>query len=127
VSIFSSLGMLLGGSWASGINLYLTIAVLGIADRVGIINLPGGLEVLAHPLVIVVAVLLFLVEFFADKVPYVDSAWDSFHTVIRPVGAGILAYMGTSGSDHGVQLPWRFFAGLLPWTRILPKPPLEWP
>jgi len=62
----SNAGMLLGGSWASGINLYLTMAVLGIADRLGIINLPGSLDILSNPIVIAVALLLYFIEFFAD-------------------------------------------------------------
>lgn len=98
MELLQNLGILLGGSWASGINLYLTVAGLGIADRLGLINLPGGLDVLAHPLVILIAVLLFVVEFFADKIPYVDSAWDSVHTIIRPAGAALLTYMALPDS-----------------------------
>ncbi|MFC1570625.1 DUF4126 domain-containing protein [Candidatus Omnitrophota bacterium] len=99
-AILQNLGILLGGSWASGINLYLTVAGLGIAGRLGLINLPGGLEVISHPLVILAAVLLFVVEFFADKIPYVDSAWDSVHTVIRPLGAAALTYMALPPSTN---------------------------
>lgn len=103
-NLIASIGTLLGGAWASGINLYLTIAVLGIADRLGLIRLPGSLDVLAHPLIITVAVLLFLLEFFADKIPYIDSVWDSFHTFIRPAGAALLAFLATSGTSEAVQL-----------------------
>jgi len=92
----NALGLLLGGSWASGINLYLTVAGLGIAGKAGLIDLPGKLDVLSHPLVITVAVLLFLIEFFADKIPYVDSARDTVHTFIRPVGAAFMVYAGTA-------------------------------
>lgn len=94
-----SLGFLLGSSWASGINLYLTVASLGIAKRMEWIELPGQLEVLSHPLVIGVAVVMYLIEFCADKVPYVDSAWDAVHTFIRPVGAILLGYMAFAGTD----------------------------
>jgi hypothetical protein len=100
----SQIGALLGGSWASGVDLYLTMAVLGIADRAGLLELPGTLDILSHPLVIVTALLIFLVEFFADKVPYVDNMWDSVHTFIRPAGGAVMAYMATSGTAPSVQV-----------------------
>jgi len=103
VGILATIGTFLGGAWASGINLYLTVATLGIANKAGFISLPESLQVLSDPLVITVAVILFLIEFFADKIPYVDSAWDSMHTIIRPVGAALLAFMGTENTDIAVQ------------------------
>jgi hypothetical protein len=106
------LGLILGGSWTSGINLYLTIAGLGIADRAGWVELPGKLDVLSHPLVILVALLLFAVEFFADKIPYVDSAWDSAHTFIRPAGAALLTFMALSDLDsNAIQLSGALLGG----------------
>lgn len=85
--------------WASGINLYLAVALAGICGRMGVLPLPGELDVLKHPLIIVVAVLLYAVEFVADKVPFVDSFWDSFHTIIRPGAAGLMGVM--AGADLG--------------------------
>ena len=108
-----TLGVILGGSWASGINLYLTFAGLGIAGRLGWINLPGSLDIVTHSLVIFIAVILFLVEFFADKVPYVDSIWDSFHTVIRPVGGGVLAYLAMSNTDPAIQFSAALICGAI--------------
>ncbi|NQT32729.1 MAG: DUF4126 domain-containing protein [Candidatus Omnitrophica bacterium] len=104
MQLISNLGMLLGGAWASGVNLYLTISVLGIADKLGWITLPGRLDVISHPAVIAVALLLTAIEFFADKIPLVDSVWDSFHTFIRPVGGGALAFLATSNLDPAFQL-----------------------
>lgn len=89
--------VLLLAGWSSGISVYLTVALLGICGRMGWIVLPGGMETLSHPLVIVLAGAVFAIEFLADKVPYVDSAWDSVHTFIRPLGAagiGALAGVG---------------------------------
>jgi hypothetical protein len=83
--------------WCSGISVYLTVALLGICGRFGWLELPGGMEALSHPLVIALALAVFAVEFLADKVPYIDSAWDSVHTFIRPLGAagiGVLAGVG---------------------------------
>jgi len=86
------LGLALGTAWTSGINLYATVAALGIAQAAGLVDLPPGLQVLANPAVIVVAVAMYFVEFFADKVPYVDSGWDALHTFIRiPAGALLAA------------------------------------
>ena len=106
-----SLGLLMGSSWASGVNLYLTTAGLGIAHRMGWVELPGSMESLANPLVIGVALLFFAIEFFADKVPFVDSAWDSVHTFIRPAGAMALGYMAMSNMGPAAQYPVALLTG----------------
>jgi hypothetical protein len=85
------LGVALGTSWTAGINLYATVAALGLAHRLQMLVLPPGLEVLADPLVITIAVVLYVVEFFADKVPVVDSGWDAIHTFIRVPAGAVLA------------------------------------
>lgn len=100
----NQLALLLGGSWGAGINLYLTVAGLGLAHRFDLILLPGKMEVIANPLVIGVAILIYAVEFFADKVPLVDSTWDSFHTFIRPAGAIILGYLALSDANPAWQV-----------------------
>ena len=78
-------------SLSSGINLYLTVLALGIADRAEVVTLPPGLDIAGSVPVLAVAGLMTLVEFFADKIPYVDSAWDAAHTFIRPLGAVVIA------------------------------------
>src|SRR5262249_61080591 len=85
------LGRAMGAAWTSGINLYATVAALGIAQAAGLVQLPPGLDVLANPAVIAVAVVMYFVEFFADKVPYVDSGWDAVHTFIRVPAGALLA------------------------------------
>lgn len=109
------LSLAFGSSWSSGINLYLTVSILGLCDRLNYIELPAGLDVLSHPLVIAVAVILFCVEFFADKAPYVDSAWDSVHTLIRPVGGLIIAVLAFQDAGPHIQVA----AGLLGGTLAL--------
>jgi len=99
-----TIGLLLGSSWGSGVNLYLTTAGLGIAHRMEWITLPGNMDTLAHPLVIAVAVGLYMIEFVADKIPYVDSAWDSVHTFIRPLGAVSLGLMAMGDVDPAVKI-----------------------
>jgi Domain of unknown function (DUF4126) len=79
-------------AWASGLRLYLVVFALGLAARYEIITLPPGLEVLSHTYVITAAGILLAVEFLADKVPGVDTAWDAIHTFIRiPAGAFLAA------------------------------------
>ena len=90
--LVTSLALVLGVGWASGINLYAAVAVLGFAGASGNIELPAELQTIQDPLVIGVACLMYVVEFFADKIPGVDSAWDTLHTFIRiPAGALLAA------------------------------------
>ena len=107
----SNIGLLLGSSWATGVNMYLTIAGLGIADRVGFVDLPGNMDAISHPLVIGAAILMFAVEFFADKIPVVDSAWDSIHTFIRPVGGAMMGYMAMANMGPIAQIPVALLTG----------------
>jgi hypothetical protein len=93
---------LLGLPIASGVNLYATILVLGLAQRFGWLQgLPEELAILANPIVLGLAGLLYLIEFFADKIPYLDTLWDGLHTFIRPVGAAYLALQ--SAADYGPE------------------------
>lgn len=90
--ISQTLALTMGVAWASGINLYATLLTLGILGTTGDIVLPPGLEVLTNPLVIGAAGLMYAVEFFADKMPGVDTGWDVIHTFIRiPAGAVLAA------------------------------------
>lgn len=109
MSPLETLGFALGTSFASGLNVYATVAAAGLFQRFGIIQLPDSLQVLANPFVLGVAITLFLIEFVADKIPYVDTAWDAIHTFIRPPAAAVIAY-----SAFG-QVPeeWKVGAALL--------------
>ncbi|HET6199288.1 MAG: DUF4126 domain-containing protein [Candidatus Acidiferrales bacterium] len=103
------LGFVFGTAFASGLNIYATIAVAGLLERFGGVHLPGSLAILGNPLVITAALLLYFVEFTADKIPYVDHAWDVLHTFIRPFAAAVLAY----GATAAVPQEWRLLAALL--------------
>ena len=111
MSPLETLGFALGTSFASGLNLYATVAAAGLFQRFGIVTLPEPLQVLANPVVLGVALTLFLVEFIADKIPYVDSAWDALHTFIRPPAAALLSYSAFAGG--GVSEEWKLAAALL--------------
>jgi hypothetical protein len=104
-----TLGLALGAGFSSGLNLYATIATLGLLQRFGTIHLPSSLQVLAHPWVLGIAIALYAIEFLADKIPYVDTVWDAIHTVIRPPAAALLAY----GAAGGAPPEWRWGAALL--------------
>jgi len=104
-----TLGIALGAGFSSGLNLYATVATLGLLERFGVIHLPASLHVLAHPAVLAIAVVLYFVEFFADKIPYVDTVWDMIHTFIRPPAAALLAYNAAGAAPA----EWRWAAALL--------------
>ncbi len=99
-----TLSLALGSAWTSGINLYATVAALGIAGRMQMIQLPQGLEVLMDPIVIGMACIMYVVEFFADKIPYVDSGWDLLHTFIRVPAGAILAARAMGPMNPALEL-----------------------
>jgi hypothetical protein len=104
-----TLALALGAGFSSGLNLYATIATLGLLQRYGVIHLPSSLAALSHPAILWLAVALYALEFLADKIPYVDTIWDAVHTVIRPPAAALLAY----GAAGGAAPEWRWGAALL--------------
>jgi hypothetical protein len=99
-----ALSLAMGTAWTSGINLYATVAALGIAGRSEMIQLPPELQVLTHPAVIVIACIMYVIEFFADKVPYVDSGWDVVHTFIRVPAGAILAAKALGDMNPALEL-----------------------
>ena len=91
MDLLVSLGRSLGFSLTSGVNLYATVAILGLATRYQLVDLPPQYHVFASDWVIGLSLLLYAVEFIADKIPWVDSMWDSVHTFIRPIGGALVA------------------------------------
>jgi hypothetical protein len=88
--------------WASGVRLYLVVLLTGLAGYLGWIPLPSGLQLLSHPVVLAASGFMVFVEFFADKIPGLDSIWDMVHTAIRiPAGAALAA--GVFGADHAAM------------------------
>jgi Domain of unknown function (DUF4126) len=95
--------------WASGLRLYLVVFLTGIAGHLGWIPLPPGLQLLQHPAMLVASGLMLFVEFFADKIPGLDTVWDTVHTLVRiPAGAALAA--SVFGAD---QSTWAAVAALL--------------
>ena len=88
--------------WASGLRLYLVLFLVGLVDRMGWVAMPSGLHVLSHPLVLGASGLMVVVEFLADKIPWVDSIWDTVHTFIRVPAGAVLAASAIGALDsHG--------------------------
>ncbi len=109
MSPLETLSIVLGAGFSSGLNVYATVATFGLLQRFGIIHLPEKLQVLSHPLVLAVALTLYVVEFLADKFPYIDSVWQAVHTFIRPPAAALLAFSAAASAPE----PWRWSAALL--------------
>jgi len=106
-----TIALMMGTAWASGINLYATILVLGWMGSTGQVDLPPGLEILTDPSVMLAAGAMYFVEFFADKTPGVDTGWDTIHTFIRIPAGAIMAAGAAQGLDIGPAA--ELVAGLL--------------
>src|SRR3989442_15993705 len=113
-----TLGLALGAGFSSGLNLYATVATLGLLQRFGVLHLPPSLQALSHPWVLGIAIALYLVEFCADRIPYLDTVWDAIHTFIRPPAAALLAYAAAGGAAP----EWRWGAAPLPRGVALTSP-----
>jgi len=102
--LIQSLALSLGAGWASGINLYAAILVIGFMGATGRMQLPEGLELLSDPLVMFAAGAMYVVEFITDKIPGVDTAWDALHTFIRIPAGAILAAGAVGDVGAGAEL-----------------------
>lgn len=104
MNLIQILGLALGAAWTSGINLYATVAVLGLLQHYKLAHLPGSLHVLDNWIIIGMALALYLIEFFADKIPYLDTVWDAIHTFIRVPAGAVIAAAATSDVNPAVQV-----------------------
>jgi Domain of unknown function (DUF4126) len=91
VEVLLAVGRTVPFALASGLNLYATVALLGLCSRYDLVALPPQFRGFEHPAVISVALVLYAIEFVADKIPWVDSGWDAIHTIIRPLGGAFVA------------------------------------
>jgi hypothetical protein len=104
MSLISTIALAMGVSWTSGINVYASVATLGLLSRFSGLQLPGELDVVTNWWVIGIASALYCVEFLADKVPWIDSTWDLIHTFIRVPAGAVLAATTFGEFDRGIQL-----------------------
>ena len=109
MDIVSTVALVAGLGWASGMRLYAVLFFLGVIHHVGAATLPASLDVLGHPVVMAVSGALFAIEFFVDKIPGFDTLWDAVHTFVRVPAGALLAAYAVSADDPGLALA----AGLL--------------
>jgi hypothetical protein len=103
MNLISTIALAMGASWTSGINLYASVATLGLLSRFAGLHLPGELDVVTSWWVIGIASALYCVEFFADKVPWIDSTWDLIHTFIRVPAGAVLAAAAFGDFNKSIQ------------------------
>lgn len=113
MEVLAGLGRTMGFSFAAGINLYATVAILGLASRYGWVALPPQYQVFDNPWVIGGALVLYVVEFVADKIPWVDSVWDAVHSVIRPLGGAAIAVATLGDASPATETLIALFGGAL--------------
>ncbi len=104
IELTSTVALAAGAAWASGINLYAALLMMGILGSTGSLVLPSDLEILTHPLVMTAAGFMYCVEFFADKTPGIDTGWDVLHTFIRIPAGATLAAAAVGDLDPALQL-----------------------
>ena len=121
MEILSTFGRTLGFSFAAGINLYATVAILGLASRYGWVDLPPQYLVFDNNWIIGIAIALYIVEFFADKIPWLDSLWDTVHTVIRPAGGALIAVATLGDASPGARAAAALVGGTLAASTHLTK------
>jgi hypothetical protein len=121
MDLVTALGRIVPFAFASGVNLYATIAVVGLCSRFHLISLPDQFRAFDHPLIIGAAVAMYLIEFVADKIPWLDSLWDAVHTVIRPVGGALVAVSALGDASPAMQTVAALFGGSVAMTSHLTK------
>jgi hypothetical protein len=117
----NALGRIIPFAFASGLNLYATIAIAGLCSRFGLVDLPDQFRAFDNPWVIGVALAMYAIEFVADKVPWVDTAWDAVHTVIRPIGGAVVAVSALGNSAPATQAIAALLGGSIAMTTHLTK------
>ena len=109
----ATLGRTMGFSLAAGVNLYATVAILGLASRYQWVELPEQFKAFNNPWIIGAAGVLYVVEFVADKVPWVDSMWDTVHTLIRPVGGALIAVASLGDASPALTAAMALLGGVV--------------
>ena len=113
MELLTSLGRTMGFSFAAGLNLYATVAILGLASRYGWVALPPQYQVFDNNWIIGGALALYAIEFVADKIPWIDSVWDAVHSVIRPVGGAAIAVATLGDKSPAAETVIALFGGAL--------------
>ena len=119
--MLNGLGLIVPLAFASGVNLYATVAVLGLSSHYGLVSLPEQFRVFDNPVIITAALAMYLVEFVADKIPWFDSMWDAVHTVIRPLGGALVAVTALGEASPAANALVALLGGSIAMTTHLTK------
>jgi len=119
--MLNALGLVVPLAFASGLNLYATVAVLGLSSHYGLVTLPEQFRVFDNPIIITAALAMYLVEFVADKVPWFDSMWDAVHTVVRPLGGALVAVTALGDASPAANALVALLGGSIAMTTHLTK------
>ncbi|MEQ1910819.1 MAG: DUF4126 domain-containing protein [Vicinamibacterales bacterium] len=121
MDLVNALSRIVPFAFASGVNLYATVAVVGLSSRFGLVSLPEQFRVFDNPWIIGIALVMYGVEFVADKVPWVDSVWDAVHTVVRPLGGAFIAVAALGQASGAAQTLAALLGGSVALTTHLTK------
>src|SRR4051812_24614549 len=121
MSLLNGLGYVLPFAFASGLNVYATVAVLGLCSHYGVVALPEQFRAFDHPVIIGAALVMYVVEFVADKIPWFDSLWDAVHTVVRPLGGALVAITALGDASPAVTTLVGLLGGSVAMTTHLTK------
>jgi len=121
VDALSALGRIVPFAFASGVNLYATVAMVGLCSRFGLVSLPEQFQAFDNPVIIGLALAMYAIEFVADKVPWLDTAWDAVHTVIRPLGGALVAVTALGAATPATQAIAAAIGGTVAMTTHLTK------
>jgi uncharacterized protein DUF4126 len=121
MDLLTTLGRTMGFSFAAGLNLYATVAILGLASRFDWVALPPQFKIFDNDIGIGAAIVMYVIEFVADKIPWVDSLWDAVHTVIRPIGGAVVAVSALGDASPAMQTAAALFGGSVAMTSHLTK------
>jgi hypothetical protein len=119
--MLNALGLVVPLAFASGLNLYATVAVLGLSSHYGLVTLPEQFRVFDNPVIITAALAMYLVEFVADKIPWFDSMWDAVHTVVRPLGGALVAVTALGEASPAANALVALLGGSIAMTTHLSK------
>lgn len=121
VDVLNALARIVPFAFTSGVNLYATVAVVGLSSRFGLVTLPESFRPFENTWVIAAALTMYVMEFAADKIPWVDTAWDAVHTVVRPIGGAVIAVTALGEASPVLQTLAGLLGGSLALTTHLTK------
>jgi len=119
--VLTALAQVVPLAFASGVNLYATVAVLGLSSHYGLVRLPEQFRAFDHPAIIGAALVMYVVEFVADKIPWFDSLWDAVHTLVRPIGGALIAVTAIGDASPTGQALAALLGGSIAMTTHLTK------